>query len=140
MIRALLVASTMGLWLASAALAGPDGAGAVDAAAAAEELASPWTAGLLMSMAALSLGAVSAVLGIWIGRDPERPAVFAVAMTGLIVAAVSVGGLQAYLDAEKSIQRQADLDRMLGMVDEIAAQSGDPKLADLVRTHRAKRR
>jgi hypothetical protein len=142
----------LAVWMVGIAMAssawGPDAVAApveTSAPAAAEvdavepEPESPWTFGLISSMAALSLGGVSAVLGIWIGRDPTRPVVFAGAMTGLIVAAISVGGLQAYLDSVESIERRADLDRMLGMVEEIAAESGDPKLAEIASTQRAKR-
>lgn len=98
-----------------------------------EELPSPWRPGLITSMLALSIGGASAVLGIWVDRDKSRPASFALAMSFLISAAVSVGLFQSYLDAQEGIQRQADLDRMMGMVSEIAENSGDPKLAELVR-------
>jgi hypothetical protein len=113
-----------------------DGA-AADGAVIAEEtpVTSPWNFGLIMSILALLLGGVSAMLGIWVGRDPERPVVFALAMTLLIGSAVVVGILQGYLDSAESVQRQADLDRMLNMVDEIAESSGDPELAKLSAEH-----
>jgi hypothetical protein len=69
-------------------------------------------------------------------RDQKRPAVNAVAMTALVVAAVSVGLAQGYLDAVGAIRHAQDLERMLTMVDEIALESGDPALAELVRSER----
>ena len=84
-------------------------------------------------MIALGLGGFSAVLGIWVGRDKRRPVVFAGAMSVLISAAILVGGVQSYLDAEGAIQRRADLARMLDMVNEIGAQTGDPAIAELIR-------
>jgi hypothetical protein len=109
----------------------------VDGAAVAVEtpVPSPWNFGLVMSILALLLGGASAMLGIWVGRDPDRPIIFALAMTLLIGSAVVVGILQGYLDSAQAVQRQADLDRMLNMVDEIAQTSGDPELAKLSAEH-----
>lgn len=93
---------------------------------------SPWSVGLIASMLALSLGALAAVFGMWIGRDKERPAIFAVAMTALIVTAVGVGIVQSYLDAVDGVQKRADLERMMGMVRDIAIKTGDAELAALI--------
>lgn len=98
-----------------------------------EEAESPWTFGLLTSMFALSFGGGAAVLGIWVDRDKSRPVTFAIAMSGLISAAILIGLVQSYLDAEGAIQQRADLKRMLDMVNEIALSSGDPELAALVK-------
>lgn len=92
---------------------------------------SPFTLGLITSFIALAVGGGSAVLGIWVDRDKTRPTIFAFAMSLLIIAAVTVGALQGYLDSEGAIAQRADLERMLGMVDEMAASSDDPALAEL---------
>jgi hypothetical protein len=105
---------------------------AAEAETVIEEPPSPWSPGLLTSLVALSVGGISAVLGIWIDRDKSRPVAFAGVMSVLIIAAITVGGAQSYLDAEGAIQQRADLKRMLDMVNEIAVSSGDQKLADLV--------
>ena len=97
---------------------------------------SPWSIGLLTSTIALTIGGMSSVLGIWVHRDENRPTVNAIAMSALVVAAVSVGLTQGYLDAVGAIRHAEDLDRMLGMADEIALESGDPALAELVRSER----
>ena len=93
---------------------------------------SPWSTGLMTSMAALSIGGFSAVLGIWVDRDKQRPVIFAFVMSILITAAITVGLTQSYLDAVSAIQQKEDLNRMLTMVNEIAEASGDQELADLV--------
>jgi hypothetical protein len=103
-------------------------------AALIEETPSPWSFGLVFSMLALFLGGFSAVLGIWVDRDKSRPITFAAAMSVLIISAISVGMIQSYLDAVGAIEDKADLDRMLTMVNEIGAQTGDPEIAELVRS------
>jgi hypothetical protein len=95
-------------------------------------LESPWTFGLVASMLALSLGGFSAVLGMWVTRDSQRPIVFAFAMTMLIGTAVFVGVSQSYMDAVDGVQKRADLARMMTMIKEIAAQTGDMELAALI--------
>ncbi|MCP4810155.1 MAG: hypothetical protein GY913_24495 [Proteobacteria bacterium] len=91
-----------------------------------------WSAGLVTSMGALSLGGLAAVLGLWIGRDKSRPIGFAVAMTVLITSAVGVGVFQSFLDAVEMHKKKADLDNMMTMVTEIAIASGDEELAALI--------
>lgn len=98
---------------------------------------SPWSFGLVTSMLALGVGGVSAVLGIWVDRDQSRPVAFAFVMSVLITAAITVGATQSYLDAISAIQHKQDLHRMLGMVSEIAAASGDAELAELVQAEQA---
>lgn len=93
---------------------------------------SPLTWGLLMSWLALGVGGGSAVVGIWVDRDKSRPLSFAMALSGLILAAMGVGALQGYLDEEGAIETRANLERMLDMVEDIAESSGDPELAALV--------
>lgn len=97
-----------------------------------EETPSPWTSGLMMSMAAMCIGGFSAVLGIWVDRDTSRPTVFAYSMSFLILCALLVGVSQAYLDEVDGIKKDQDLERMLDMTYEIAVSSGDPELIKLV--------
>ncbi len=123
--------------------AGDDAAAADDATPPAEDDAtaeadaavtptpSPWSTGLIISYIALLLGGGSAVIGIWVDRDATRPSIFGVAMSVLIASACLVGAVQGYLDSTGAIQKQQDLDRMLGMVNEIAIASGDPELIKL---------
>jgi hypothetical protein len=85
-----------------------------------------------MSMFALALGGFSAVLGIWVDRDKSRPARNAWVMSVLILLACAVGASQGYLDAVGAIQGKADLNRMLGMVVEIAKGTNDVELAKLL--------
>ncbi|MFM2246733.1 MAG: hypothetical protein RL071_2807, partial [Pseudomonadota bacterium] len=118
---------------AAAAAAAAEGAeGAEGAAEEEEEEESPWSAGLKMSMFALTLGGFSAVLGIWVDRDKSRPARNAWVMSVLILLACAVGASQGYLDAVGAIQGKADLNRMLGMVVEIAKGTNDVELAKLL--------
>ncbi len=100
--------------------------------AAADGPPSPWTTGVILSVTALTIGGSAAVLGLWIGRDKSRPVTFALAMTLLVTSAVGVGCVQSYLDSVDNIKKQADLDRMFGMVGEIAVASGDHELAALI--------
>jgi hypothetical protein len=101
---------------------------------------SPFTWALIMSWTALGLGGGSAVLGIWVDRDRARPIIFAMALSVLILTAICVGGLQGYLDEEGAIETRADLERMLDMVEVIAAESGDPALTALVDANSKRRR
>jgi len=112
----------------------PEGEDVLDAAtlAALEGPESPWSLGLIMSTCALAIGGISAVLGIWIDRDQQRPIAFAAVMSVLICAAVTVGMTQSYLDAVSAIEQKQDLKRMLGMVSEIAVASGNAELANIV--------
>ncbi len=92
----------------------------------------PWTFGVKLSIAALTIGGSAAILGLWVGRDKSRPTSFAIAMTFLIGSAVSVGVVQSYLDSVDGIAKEADLQRMMTMVSEIAVASGDTDLAALI--------
>ena len=93
---------------------------------------SPWSVGLIASMAALSVGGICAVLGMWVGRDSERPILTAVAMTALISIAVGVGVIQSYLDSVDGVAKRADLARMQDMVKDIAESTGDAELIALI--------
>ncbi|MBL8618056.1 MAG: hypothetical protein JNM72_20760 [Deltaproteobacteria bacterium] len=117
---------------ASAAAAAAEGAEGAEGAEEDEEEESPWSTGLMMSMFALTLGGFSAVLGIWVDRDKSRPARNAWVMSVLILLACAVGASQGYLDAVGAIQGKADLNRMLGMVVEIAKGTNDVELAKLL--------
>lgn len=78
--------------------------------------------GLFISEVGLLLTAVSAVVGIWIDRDTERPLRYSVWLTLLVVLATGVGVFQSYtgyLDQEKL---KGDIARILQKVDKIANQ------------------
>ena len=108
-----------------------DDAGAIESVELEAER-SPWTGGLMMSIAAMCIGGFSALLGIWIDRDVSRPRIFAASMSVLIFCALVVGVAQAYLDQMDRIEKDQDLERMLDMTYEIAVASGDPELIALV--------
>ncbi|MBO84604.1 MAG: hypothetical protein CL927_04545 [Deltaproteobacteria bacterium] len=108
-----------------------DDAAAIEAVELEEER-TPWTRGLMMSIAAMCIGGFSAMLGIWVDRDAARPRVFAAAMSVLIFFALVVGVAQAYLDQIDRIEKYQDLERMLDMTYEIAVASGDAELVALV--------
>jgi len=87
---------------------------------------------LYASLAALSIGGLAAIAGLWIGRDKSRPIYFAVAMTFLIASAVGVGMAQSYMDAIEMVKKKKDLKNMMSMVSEIAVATGDEELAALI--------
>ena len=89
-------------------------------------------AGLITGICALLIAGFAAVLGIWVDRDRDRPIIFAMAMSVLIITAVFVGIAQAYLDTEEILAREEDLARMLEMVAAIAASTGDTELAEFL--------
>ena len=94
---------------------------------------SSWSPTMLYtSIGALSLGGISAILGLWIGRDKSRPIGFAAAMTLLIASAVGVGMAQSYMDAIEMVKKKKDLANMMSMVSEIAVATGDEELAALI--------
>lgn len=109
----------------------PDGA--VDVTAVEPETPSPWSLGLVTATIAVAIGGMSSVLGIWVHRNEDRPLSNAIAMTSLVIAASTVGIVQSYLDAQSGIAHAEELRRMLDMVDEIALESGDPALAEIVK-------
>ena len=90
---------------------------------------SVWTAGLLITMTALSVASMAAVLGIWADRNPKRPPTFALSMSVLVMLTMTVGLMQAYLDAIEYAEMRAELSRMLIMLGDVADESGDPELA-----------
>jgi hypothetical protein len=81
------------------------------------------------SVVALSVGAIAAILGMWVGRNPASPTRNAKLMTVLILAAVMVGVFHAYLDADEMIAQEQDLDRIMETIREIAIASGDEEIA-----------
>ena len=81
------------------------------------------------SVVALSVGAIAAILGMWVGRNPAAPTRNAKLMTVLILAAVLVGVFHSYLDAEEMIAQEKDLDRIMATIREIAIASGDEEIA-----------
>jgi len=84
------------------------------------------------SLMALSISGVASVLGLWVGRDHSRAIGFGLAMTALVGGSIGAGMVQSVLDARKALDRQADLDRMIATVTDIALASGDRDLAALI--------
>ena len=89
---------------------------------------------LRLSIAVLSIGGLSAVLGLWTGRDPDRPRVLAVAMTALIAAAILVGMVQSLLDEEDALETACELNDLRNRLEHLAEATGDEEITALVGT------
>lgn len=85
-----------------------------------EETILGFDADLFISEVGLTLTAISAVVGIWIDRDQERPRSFSIWLTVLVVFATGVGVVQAYTDYVDEEKLKGDIARILQKVDKIA--------------------
>jgi hypothetical protein len=85
-----------------------------------EETILGFDADLFISEVGLTLTAISAVIGIWIDRDEERPLSYSIWLTVLVVFATGVGVVQAYADYEDEERLKGDIARILQKVDKIA--------------------
>lgn len=81
---------------------------------------------LIITIVGLSVAGLAAVLGIWVERDKTKPPRYAYALSILILMATVVGMYQCYADAKQSEKLEADMARMLQMLDKIAADSEVP--------------
>lgn len=75
---------------------------------------------LFISEFGLTLAAISAIVGIWIDRDTERPLSYSVWLTILVVFATGVGVVQSYTDFVDEEKIKGDIARILQKVDKIA--------------------
>lgn len=91
---------------------------------------------LLITIVGLSVAGLAAVLGIWVERDKTKPPRYAYALSILILLATVVGMFQCYVDAKEGEKLEADMARMLQMLDKIAANSEVeiPELDEFVKT------
>jgi hypothetical protein len=91
---------------------------------------------LIITLAGLTVAGLAAVLGIWVERDEAKPPRYAYALSILILLATMVGMYQCYSDAKQGEKLEADMARMLQMLDKISNESEVeiPELDELVRT------
>ena len=90
--------------------------------------------GLLVTMVGVIVAGFAAVLGIWMERDPNKPPRYAYALSALILLATVVSVAQSYLDAKAGEKMEEDMARMLQRMDQIAANSNDPELQELIKS------
>lgn len=90
--------------------------------------------GLLVTMIGVVVAGFAAVLGIWMERDQNKPPRYAYALSALILLATVVSVAQSYLDSKDSEKMEEDLARMLQRMDQIAANSNDPELQELIKS------
>ena len=88
--------------------------------------------GLIVAMTGVLVAGLAAVLGIWMERDQSKPPRYAYALSALILLATVVSVMQSYLDAKAGEKMEEDMARMLQRMDEIAANSDDPALQELI--------
>lgn len=81
---------------------------------------------LIITIVGLSVAGLAAVLGIWVERDKTKPPRYAYALSILILLATIVGMYQCYADAKQGEKLEADMARMLQMLDKISAESEVP--------------
>src|SRR5688500_14638335 len=82
--------------------------------------------GLAITLAGLLVGAGSSLLGLWLERDPSRPARNGYLLTLMIMLSACVGMAQASLNRQGSERMAADLARILDDLDTLA--KDDPAL------------
>ncbi|MBK6920263.1 MAG: hypothetical protein IPH07_22875 [Deltaproteobacteria bacterium] len=87
---------------------------------------------LVITLAAVFVAGLAAVLGIWMERDRRKPPRYAWALSALIVLATLVSLAQSYLDQREQDQLRDDMARLLTTMDRIASESDNPALQELV--------
>ncbi len=89
---------------------------------------------LVVTLAAVFVAGLAAVLGIWMERDRRKPPRYAWALSALIVLATLVSLMQSYLDQKEQDKLREDMARLLATMDRIASESDNPELLDLVKS------
>jgi len=90
--------------------------------------------GLLVTLMAVFVAGLAAVLGIWMERDKNKPPRYAWALSALIILATFVSLMQSYLDQKEQDELKEDMARLLSTMDKLATESDDPALKELVRS------
>jgi len=90
--------------------------------------------GLLVTLLAVFVAGLAAVLGIWMERDKQKPPRYAWALSALIVLATLVSLMQSYIDQQDQERLKEDMARLLATMDKIATESDDPALAELLKS------
>jgi hypothetical protein len=91
---------------------------------------------IIITLVGLTVAGTAAILGIWMERDRNKPPRYAYALSVLILMATFVSMFQTYQDAKQSEKIEADMARMLQMLDKIATTSEVeiPELNEFVKT------
>lgn len=89
--------------------------------------------GLIVTLTAVFVAGLAAVLGIWMERDERKPARYAFALSALIVLATLVSLMQSILDQQEQDQIKDDMARLLTTMDKLASETENPELLDLVK-------
>lgn len=92
---------------------------------------------LRLTLGALLIGGMAALLGVWLARDPKRPKVWAYALTALIFFATAIGLVQGTIDHLDTEQMEEDVARILQNIAQIVQRSADPELQALLQDHLA---
>ena len=71
------------------------------------------SAGMFITIAGLLVAATSSLLGVWLERDPSRPARNGFLLSAMILSAAAVGVAQASLNRQDNEQMTANMARML---------------------------
>jgi hypothetical protein len=98
------------------------------------DLANAVNVGLLVTLMAVFVAGLAAVLGIWMERDKAKPPRYAWALSALIVLATFVSLMQSYLDQREQDELKEDMARLLSTMDKLAEESDDPALKELVKS------
>lgn len=89
---------------------------------------------LIVTVSAVVVAGMAAILGIWMERDSTKPPRYAWALSALILLATMVSLMQSMLDKREQDKIKDDMARMLATMDKIASESNDPALLDLVKS------
>lgn len=84
--------------------------------------------GLFVTISAVLVAGLAAVLGIWMERDRNKPPRYAWALSALIVMTTLVSLAQSYIDEMEQNELQDDMARLLVTMDKLASDSDDPRL------------
>lgn len=98
------------------------------------DISSAVNMGLLVTLMAVFVAGLAAVLGIWMERDKAKPPRYAWALSALIVLATMVSLMQSYLDQKEQDELKEDMARLLATMDKLAHESDDPALKELVKS------
>lgn len=88
---------------------------------------------LLVTFTAVFVAGLAAVLGIWMERDARKPPRYAWALSALILLATFVSLMQSALDKAEQDQIKDDMARLLTKMEQLATESDDPELLELVK-------
>jgi len=97
--------------------------------------------GLFISETGLAITAVSALIGIWIDRDEDRPLRYSIWLTVLVILATGVGCFQTYQDYLGEVKLKGDIARVLQKLDTIVHHgvADVPELNEIVKSEIAEK-